>query len=64
VLLVAALAILIVIAYRETFPFLAFGAYALSGPVRRLVLRRREPAPPRVLPEVGSGPGPDGQARA
>jgi CDP-diacylglycerol--serine O-phosphatidyltransferase len=64
VLLVAALAILIVIAYRETFPFLAFGAYALSGPVRRLVLRRREPAPPRVLREVGSGPGPDGQARA
>jgi hypothetical protein len=32
--------------------------------VRRLVLRRREPAPPRVLREVGSGPGPDGQARA
>ncbi len=59
VLLVAALAIIIVITYRETFPFLAFGAYALSGPVRRLVLRKREPAPPKVLREVtpGSGPG-------
>jgi len=59
VLLVAALAVLIVIAYRETFPFLAFGAYALSGPVRRLVLRTREPAPPRVLRETPPAPGPE-----
>ena len=62
VLLVAGLAILIVITYRETFPFLAFGAYALSGPVRRLVLRKREPAPPRVLREATPGPGPGGEA--
>lgn len=64
VLLVAALGILIVIAYRETFPFLAFGAYALSGPVRRLVLRRREPAPPRVLREGPPAARPDGEAPA
>lgn len=62
VLLVAALAIIIVITYRETFPFLAFGAYALSGPVRRLVLRKREPAPPRVLREVTPGSGPGAEA--
>jgi CDP-diacylglycerol--serine O-phosphatidyltransferase len=60
VLLVAALAILIVIAYREEFPFVAFGAYALSGPVRRLLVRRHEPAPPRVLRQAPSAPGPDG----
>jgi CDP-diacylglycerol--serine O-phosphatidyltransferase len=57
VLLVAALGIIIVITYRETFPFVAFGGYALSGPVRRLLLRRREPAPPRVLRETTPGPG-------
>jgi CDP-diacylglycerol--serine O-phosphatidyltransferase len=59
VLLVAALGILVVITYREEFPFVAFGTYALSGPVRRLLLRKREPAPPRVLRETPSGPAPD-----
>jgi CDP-diacylglycerol--serine O-phosphatidyltransferase len=59
VILVAALAIVIVLAARDTFPFLAFGTYALSGPVRRLVLRKREPAPPRVLREGPSAPSPD-----
>jgi hypothetical protein len=37
----------------------AFGVYALSGPVRRLLLRKREPAPPRVLRETPPAPGPD-----
>jgi CDP-diacylglycerol--serine O-phosphatidyltransferase len=62
VLLVAALGVLIVIAYRETFPFVAFGTYALSGPVRRLLIRKREPAPPRVLQPATPPPGPAGEA--
>jgi CDP-diacylglycerol---serine O-phosphatidyltransferase len=64
VLLVAALGILIVIAYRETFPFLAFGGYALSGPVRRLLIRKREPAPPRVLRETPPAATPETGRRA
>ena len=58
VLLVVALGILIVFAHPETLVFLLFGAYALSGPVRWLVLRKREPAPPVVLREALRSPGP------
>jgi CDP-diacylglycerol--serine O-phosphatidyltransferase len=57
VLLVVVLAVLIVAAHPQLFLFLAFTAYALSGPVRRLTLRQREPAPPRVLRESPPGPG-------
>ena len=46
------LAILIVYAHPPIFLFLAFSAYALSGPVRRLWLRKREPDPPRVLTDT------------
>lgn len=59
VLLVAALAVLIVFAYPQTFVFLAFSAYALSGPVRWAVVRRHEPAPPAVLREAVRRPGPE-----
>ncbi len=59
VLLVVALGILIVFAHPETFVFILFGAYALSGPVRWLLLRKREPAPPVVLREALRSPGPD-----
>jgi CDP-diacylglycerol--serine O-phosphatidyltransferase len=52
VLLVVVLAVLIVAAHPQLFLFLAFAAYAVSGPVRRLLVGRREPAPPRVLREV------------
>lgn len=52
VLLVCALAVLIVYAHPPIFLFLAFSAYALSGPVRRLWLRKREPDPPRVLTDT------------
>ncbi len=57
VLLIVVLAVLIVAAHPQLFLFLAFGVYALSGPARRLVLRRREPAPPRVLREASPRPG-------
>jgi CDP-diacylglycerol---serine O-phosphatidyltransferase len=62
VLLVAVLAVLIVAAHPQLFLFLAFTVYALSGPIRRLALRKREPALPRVLPEARPGPGPGGVA--
>ncbi len=55
VLLVVVVAVLIVAANPQLFLFLAFSAYSLSGPVRRLVLRKREPAPPRVLGEPTPG---------
>jgi CDP-diacylglycerol--serine O-phosphatidyltransferase len=58
VLLVAALGILIVFAHPATSVFLLFCAYAASGPVRWLLLRQREPAPPVVLRETGRAPGP------
>jgi CDP-diacylglycerol--serine O-phosphatidyltransferase len=57
VLLVAALGILIVFAHPATSVFLLFCAYAASGPVRWLLLRQREPAPPVVLRETGRAPG-------
>jgi CDP-diacylglycerol--serine O-phosphatidyltransferase len=59
VLLVAALAVLIVFAYPQTFVFLAFSAYALSGPARWAVVRKHEPAPPAVLREAVRRPGPE-----
>lgn len=59
VLLVVALGMLIVFAHPQTAAFLLFSGYALSGPVRWLVVGRREPAPPVVLREAhrpaGSG---------
>ncbi len=58
VLLVAALGIVIVFAYPQKALFLAFCAYALSGPARWAVLRKQEPVPPVVLREAparGSG---------
>jgi phosphatidylserine synthase len=58
VLLVVALGILIVFANPETFVFILFCAYAVSGPVRWLLLRRREPTPPVVAREAVRGPGP------
>ena len=57
VLFVAALVILILFANAETLAFLVFVAYALSGPVRWLITRRREPAPPAVLREHPRGVG-------
>jgi CDP-diacylglycerol--serine O-phosphatidyltransferase len=49
-LLVVVLAVMIVATMHEVFLFLAFGAYAFSGPVRRVVVGRpptpsAEPAP-------------------
>ena len=58
VLLVAAVGILIVFAHPDTSVFILFCAYAVSGPVRWLLLRQREPAPPMVLREAVRGPGP------
>ncbi|MCI0549128.1 MAG: hypothetical protein L0027_17835, partial [Candidatus Rokubacteria bacterium] len=58
VLLVMALGILIVFAYPETLVFALLVAYAASGPVRWLLVRQREPAPPRVLREPVRSPGP------
>src|SRR5262249_3695597 len=58
VLLVVALGILIVFAHPDVSIFMLFCAYALSGPVRWLLLRQREPAPPVVLREAARGPGP------
>jgi CDP-diacylglycerol--serine O-phosphatidyltransferase len=59
VLLVMALGILIVFAHPETFVFALFSVYAASGPVRWLLLGRREPAPPPVvLRESARSPGP------
>ena len=58
VLLVAALGILIVFAHPDTSVFLVFCAYAVSGPVRWLLLRQREPAPPMVLREAPRPQGP------
>ncbi len=57
VLLVAVLGILIVWPEPQLSLFVVFGAYALSGPVRWVVLRHREPAPPVVLREVPRGSG-------
>jgi CDP-diacylglycerol--serine O-phosphatidyltransferase len=59
VLLVAALGVVIVLAHPQTSVFLLFCAYAASGPVRWLLLHKREPAPPVVLRESlrGSGTG-------
>lgn len=61
VLLVVVLAVLIVAAHPQLFLFLAFSAYALSGPVRRIVLRKREPTPPVVLREAARGSGQTGE---
>ncbi len=58
VLLVAALGILIIFAHPDSSVFVLFCAYAVSGPVRWLLLRQREPAPPMVLREAVRGPGP------
>jgi CDP-diacylglycerol--serine O-phosphatidyltransferase len=58
VLFVAALAILILFANAETLVFIVFALYALSGPFRWLVMRRREPAPPVVFREAPRGLGP------
>jgi CDP-diacylglycerol---serine O-phosphatidyltransferase len=57
VLLVVALGILIVFAHPDVSIFLLFCAYALSGPVRWLLVRQREPAPPMLLRESTRGPG-------
>ena len=57
VLLVVALAVLVVFAYPQTFLFLAFGVYTLSGLGRWVMVRKREPAPPTVLREAVRGPG-------
>jgi CDP-diacylglycerol--serine O-phosphatidyltransferase len=57
VLLVVALGILIVFAHPETSVFIVFSAYAVSGPVRWLLLRQREPTPPVVLREAVRGGG-------
>ena len=62
VLLLVVVAVLIVAAHPQLFLFLAFTAYAVSGPVRRVLLRRREPAPPRVLPEATPGASPGAEA--
>jgi CDP-diacylglycerol--serine O-phosphatidyltransferase len=43
-LLVVVLAVMIVATMHEIFLFLVFGGYALSGPVRRLVVGRPAPA--------------------
>lgn len=64
VLLLVVLAVLIVAAQWELFLFLLFGAYALSGPVRRVLLGQREPAPPRVLGEATRSPGASGGTQA
>ncbi|MBI2879909.1 MAG: CDP-diacylglycerol--serine O-phosphatidyltransferase [Candidatus Rokubacteria bacterium] len=44
VLLLVVLAVLIVASHPQLFLFLLFGIYALSGPARRLILRKREPS--------------------
>jgi CDP-diacylglycerol--serine O-phosphatidyltransferase len=62
VLLVAALAILIVWPEPQLSLFLFFGIYALSGPARWVVLRKREPAPPVTLREGPRGSGGSGEA--
>lgn len=64
VLLLVVLGVLIVASQWQLFLFLAFGAYALSGPVRRVLLRQREPAPPRVLGEATRVPGGSGGTHA
>jgi CDP-diacylglycerol--serine O-phosphatidyltransferase len=61
VLLVVVLAVVISYAHPPLFLFLAFSVYALSGPVRRVLLRQREPAPPRVLGDAARGSGPGGE---
>lgn len=62
VLLVAALGSVIAYAMGETFLFLGFSVYALSGPARWAALRRHEPAPPVALREAPRGSGTGGQA--
>ncbi len=63
-LLLVVLGVVIVAAHPQLFLFLAAGVYTLSGPVRRLLLRRREPEVPRVLGDAGRGAGPSGDAQA
>jgi CDP-diacylglycerol--serine O-phosphatidyltransferase len=63
-LLIIVLAVIIGYAHPPLFLFLAFSTYALSGPVRRILLRQREPAPPRVLGEAMRGPGTGGEPHA
>ena len=58
VLLVLALGILIVFAHPEPFVFALFATYTASGPVRWLLMRKREPAPPGVLRETARHPSP------
>jgi CDP-diacylglycerol--serine O-phosphatidyltransferase len=59
VLLVTVLGALIVVANAETFAFLVFAAYVLSGPARWLATRRHEGAG-GGLREAEPGPGPAG----
>ena len=54
-LLVVVLAVMIVATMHEVFLFLVFGGYALSGPVRR-VLVGRPPAPIPVEPPARTAP--------
>jgi CDP-diacylglycerol--serine O-phosphatidyltransferase len=58
VLLILALGILIVFAHPEPSVFALFSAYSASGPVRWLLMRKREPAPPGVLRETTRHPSP------
>src|SRR5262249_7161968 len=58
VLLVVALGILIVFAHPDTSIFVLFCTYALSGPMRWLLLRQRQPAPPLVLSAARREPVP------
>lgn len=64
VLLLVVLAVLIVAAQPQLFLFLLSGAYVLSGPVRRVLLGQREPAPPRVLGEAARTSGASGGTQA
>lgn len=54
VILVVVLGVLIVAADPPLFVFVALATYTLSGPIRRYVLGRREPAPPRLFDQTGS----------
>jgi CDP-diacylglycerol--serine O-phosphatidyltransferase len=61
VLLVAVLGLIIVVANAETFAFVVFAVYVVSGPARWALGRRREPGPVPVLrePERPAGPSRD-----
>jgi CDP-diacylglycerol---serine O-phosphatidyltransferase len=61
VLLVAVLGVLIVVANAETFAFLVFAVYAMSGPARWLVGRRREGGGLPALRDAERPAGPAGE---